>query len=382
MSRLRIGVLIDRVWLGGVEKIAINQVKALREIGAEAALLVLRRENVDFFAKELKEIPVIYLDDKLPRILKFSFKFPFFSFFSFFHLTYPFFIPSVLKDFDTIISHGTYTSLTALSIKKTKKVKLVLVMWDPAGYILKKAYNSGPLKWLSPLLVPLANWLDKRLVKGADMTMVGGSGHDVYLKDLGARSIFKNPPGVYPAKELPKERENFILSVTAWKQGKQPEYHFELMKSLPNYNLIMAGAWIPAAYQKEFQRGLEQQGLEKQIRLTGELSESELNDYYRKARVFLQTNDDRGFGLAALEAAAQGCPFVIPDGQGVCELFAAGEEGFFTKERDTQVILKHLNALLSDQKLAESMGAKAWDKVVKNYSWKKHAEKILKEVEE
>ena len=123
---MRIGILIDRLNIGGVEKIAIQQVQALRNIGVDATLVVLRRKAVvpGAFNELIKTIPVEYLDDALPRICRFSFKFPLFHFFSSFHLTYPFLIPFVFpqKKYDVLIAHGTYTSLSAIAIKRVKKI--------------------------------------------------------------------------------------------------------------------------------------------------------------------------------------------------------------------------------------------------------------------
>jgi len=137
---MRIGILIDRLNVGGVEKIAIEEVKALKELNVDATLLVLSRKSVvkDAFKDLLSDIPIVYLDDRLPRIFKFSFKIPFFYFFSFFHLSYPFLIPFVVKkrEFDFIISHNTYTSFTAITLSKFNKIPYGVYIWDPISYIL------------------------------------------------------------------------------------------------------------------------------------------------------------------------------------------------------------------------------------------------------
>ena len=67
---MKIGVLIDRLNVGGVEKIAIEEVRALIEAGHDAYLVVLRRKAVveNAFPDLLKDVPVIYLDDRLPSI--------------------------------------------------------------------------------------------------------------------------------------------------------------------------------------------------------------------------------------------------------------------------------------------------------------------------
>lgn len=387
MEKQRIGVLIDRLWLGGVEKIAAEEVRNLNKIDVEAKLVILKREKEKEkdFQEFLRGIPVVYLDDRLPTILKFSFKFPFFSFFSLFHLTYPLLIPWVIKEneFDIFYAHGSYVTFSAIGIKIFKKISFVSVVWDPIAYIIEKAYPSGPIKWFSRILIPLARFFDYLVITQSSKVMLGGLAHKRFLDSIKSASekFFINPPSVYPATTLPEKRGDFLLTVTAWKEGKKPEYNLELAKQLREVKIVMAGSWYPDDLERKFKEKITEQNLSDQVIVTGKLSEKELNKLYLKARLFFQTQDDRGFGLSALEAAAQGCPFIIPKGQGVGELFKDKEDGFFVGERDTDSFLKLINQLLKDEKLAYRLGKNAYRKVVKEYSWEKHVQK-MKEVSE
>src|SRR5262245_12416719 len=122
----KVGVLIDRIVAGGVEKIAIQQTNALVTSGHNATLLVLsRRDNdPDAFREIIQNIPVEYLEDRLPAFMKFSFKVPFFTFFSLFHITYPLLLPFFIKqkEFRYIISHNSYTTFTALTLSLIKNI--------------------------------------------------------------------------------------------------------------------------------------------------------------------------------------------------------------------------------------------------------------------
>lgn len=378
---MKIGVLIDALHSGGVEKIAIRQVEALNKIGQEASLLVLKRTNVENYPylDTLKTIHVVYLDDRLPRLFKLTFKFPFFSFFSLYHLTYSLFIPWVIKSSDAsvFISHGTYTTFSAININKIKKLPYFVVIWDPISYIIKKVYTKGLVSNLKFILNPLATILDKLIVRNSAGVIVGGKPHIPYLKSLGAKKIFISYPGVDPAPTLNENRENTILAVTSWNSGKQPEYNLKILEKIPEAKMIFAGSWHPGALQAKFSEAVKKYNLEKRVEITGPLSEVDLNMFYGRCRVLLQTNDDRGFGMPALEAASQGCPFVIPQGQGVGELFTDGEDGFFTKERDTDAIVEKLNIVLKNHDLANKMGENGWKKVIEKYSWKKHAELLV-----
>lgn len=384
MTNKRVGILIDALHSGGVEKVAINQVAALNQIGVETSLVVLRRTPLKNhpFSEILAKIPVMYLDDKLPWFLKLSFKFPYFSFFSLFHLTYPLFLPWIINkdDFRVIISHGTYSTITSLSLKLFLGIPYFLSLWDPIFYILKKSYPSGPINKLKPILLPLGKFMDRVLVKSADRILIAGNAHADYLKGIASEKIIILYPGVEVNKEIQDKKDNYIISATAWKEGKNPEYLLELLKKLPSAKLVVAGSWYPEDLLTGFKEKVISSGFENRVDITGPLSEEELRRLYSKATVFLQISDDRGFGMAALEAASCGCPFIIPEHQGVGELFTDGEEGYITRVKDSEQISFLIDKLLKNPDLARKMGYKAWEKVSTNYTWEKHAQKLNFEI--
>lgn len=378
MKGIKAGVLIDRLNVGGVEKIAIEQVNALRKIGVDAQLLVLRRKGIvnNAFEDRRKKIPTIYLDDRLPKYLKFTFNFPVFHFFSFFHLTYPFFIPFVIKkdEFDFIFSHGTYTTFTALMIKKISKINYAVFVWDPISYILERVY-SRRFGILLKVILPISQFFDRIIVQNADAVLVGGEAHSKFLKKFG-QNITVISPAVTPTKEPLKDRNGKVLIVAAWKYGKNPEFIFDLLEKNSSLRFDLVGKWLVPQQKKKFIAELKKRKYTKQINIVGPVSDEELNNNYKKSQVVLQITDDRGFGMPALEAAGNGTPFVIPKGQGVCKLFKDKIDGYYVKEKNTQEILMRLSELVSDKKRALEMGAHGWKTVVDNYSWENHARKL------
>ena len=213
MNGVKAGVLIDRLNVGGVEKIAIEQVIALRKIGVDATLIVLRRKGIvnNAFEDRRKKIPTIFLDDRLPQYLRFTFNFPVFHFFSSFHLTYPFLIPFVVKknEFDFLFSHGTYTTFTALMMKRINKINYAVFVWDPISYILERVYSQkfGPL--LKVVLV-ISNFFDRIIVRNASAVLVGGEAHSKFLKKF-VSDITIIPPAVVPTKKPLKTRNGKVL---------------------------------------------------------------------------------------------------------------------------------------------------------------------------
>jgi glycosyltransferase involved in cell wall biosynthesis len=122
---------------------------------------------------------------------------------------------------------------------------------------------------------------------------------------------------------------------------------------------------------------VKEKGYINNLTIVGSVTEEELNSYYSRALVFLQINNDKGFGMPALEAAANGTTFIIPEGQGVCELFRDRIDGYFTNEKNATEILQIINELLLNPQVAYGMGQSAWNRVKCEYTWEQHAKKIM-----
>src|SRR3989344_6911146 len=96
--KIKVGVVIDQLLPGGVQKTAIEEVKNLRKLGCSASLLILMRKGFEKKSQYLvKDIPFEFLSDRYPKLLQKSFKLPFFTFLSTLHLVSPIFIPLKVK---------------------------------------------------------------------------------------------------------------------------------------------------------------------------------------------------------------------------------------------------------------------------------------------
>lgn len=379
----RVAVLIDQLRYAGVEKIAVKEVLALRRMGIEATLVVMRRRASDehTFKEILENIPVVFLSDRLPRIFCLSFKFPILAFFSLFHVTFPFLAISKVsrKEFDITVSHGTYTCLTAITLSKLRDIPFIAYIWDPSSYITGRVYSERVrFALLQSLMKGIGLFIDKCIVKNSRITLTACRKH------LATLSVLDNPkkirilyPSIDSASEVKAPKENYVLVATAWKEGKEPEYLLEMVRRNKDLKFVVAGSWHPQEYQKKFLDKIKSFGLQEQITVTGTLSEEKLKELYKKALVFLQFKADIGFGMPALEAAANGCTFIIPKGQGVCDLFENGVDGFYIKEKDDDAIIKYLKLLHKERELAIKMGVSAWTKVKQKHSWAKHSGNIL-----
>jgi glycosyltransferase involved in cell wall biosynthesis len=386
---MRIGVIVDRLEVGGVEKVAIQQVAALRELGHEANLVLLRRrgEGLRVFADALESVPVRVLERRLPRVLRGSAPMPGFAFLQTFHLTYPAFARALLRrgEFDRLLAHGTYTCLTAFAVGRARSIPVAAFIWDPTYHVLSSAaYSERALRRFLPVLLPMARRFDRWLARRADLIVLGGMAYHNYLDELGARRTLVSYPAVTPAEEpLPASaRDREMLAVTAWKQGKDPERVLALLDHAKDLKLVMAGAWLDPRLRAHFEREVQRRHLGDRVEVTGALSQGDLSNRYARARFVVQTWPSPGFGLSPLEAAARGTTFVAPSAQGSGEIFRNGTDGFLYSAGDEEALIGAVDRLARDEDQAVTMGENAWNWVRAHHTWKARATELAKALEE
>lgn len=233
---MKIGILLDRLTLGGVAKVGIEEVRNLIKLGHEAYLLVLFKGKGDENCYEdiRTEVPTIFLSERYPFPFNHSVKFPLFSFFSTFHLSSVMVAPGAIKGLglDALIVHGTYTCFSAMRVHKVLKIPYLAYIWDPISYVLPKAYSSAPLRRLFPILLPVARRLDRAIAQHASGLITSLKDHQALLERLSQRRPYLVSPGCYPVDEPPPKRGDHILALTKWVMGKRPEFLLQVLKRL------------------------------------------------------------------------------------------------------------------------------------------------------
>ena len=134
--------------------------------------------------------------------------------------------------------------------------------------------------------------------------------------------------------------------------------------------------------------GSERNNLEnrvKELNLTeivsfaGWVNQSETLDYYRKADIFCFPSIREFGGAVVIEAMACGLPCIVANNGGIGE-YVNEETGFkiepISREYLTQELTNKIKMLVEDDKLRESMSAKAIERA-KDFEWENKARKIV-----
>lgn len=373
----KIAVFVDQLVLGGVQKDAIEEVRMFRKLGYQAKLVSLMRQGFKpKYLKYVQDIPFEFLSDRYPPLLKHSFKFPVFSFFSTLHLISPFLTPFFVKkkEWDIIVAHGTTTCLTTLALK-TRSIEYIAVIHDPMEYILKQVYKETLLKVFFGILSPILYIIERAIVENAKLTVVVSHVHAAFIE-----KTYKIKPdiltaGSAPLEKLPKKRQKFLLAASRWELSKNPVLLLKVLEKIPKSLLVIAGSWTRDKELKWFKGKIRKLGLLNRVKIYSPVSDKKLKQLYSQALAWIHPNFE-AFGVGGLEAAAHGCPIIIPKGSGVTELFEDQKDGLFPKKPTLSDFLPAVQALVSDPKRAYLMGKSAYS-TSKIYSWENHAKKLI-----
>ena len=384
---MKIGILVDEIAPGSAPKLIGWPIRKLKELGVEAEALVIiekdhwekNRAHYDF---HLQGAPLRYLVPRCPGwARKINFKFPGMSFFSLHHVLSLFFAHRAVKDreFDVILALCQYSAFAARNIFKKRRIPFLLHVWDPSTYTAEKIYKNrmGALKY--KLLCFMAGWLDRFAFKKCLGATITCSFHEKSFRRLTEKPLEKLPPGCF-IKEHPahfQRRLPMILTYDRWDIGNIPVIFLDILRKLArkDIRLTIGGFWHPRALKDDFEKEVEKRELRDRVRLLGGLNEDKIMELCSEAYVHVHPVHE-AFGMQSLEAAACGCPIIIPAGSGVTELFEHGKSGLFPENPTIDEFVKHLDFLFANMDKAAQMGREAW-LAARNYTWEKHAERLL-----
>jgi phosphatidylinositol alpha-1,6-mannosyltransferase len=158
----------------------------------------------------------------------------------------------------------------------------------------------------------------------------------------------------------------------------------ELIRHQPELHYLIAGV----GEDESRLRGIVQElGLQKQVTFIGKITDSELADHYRLCDCFVMlsredyvTPNVEGFGLVYLEAAACAKPAIAGRGGGVPDAVEDGVSGLLVDPCNNSEIVASVARIFSEPNLLKNLGEAAHLRVLKNFSWQKMAERIVKEM--
>lgn len=212
-------------------------------------------------------------------------------------------------------------------------------------------------------------WRDRKIyeygLRNADIIAVQG----VNQQDLLKKNYHLNSFPINMAVEIPNDetaesqKDIDVLWVNNMRPFKRPELTFELAKALPDYRFVMIGG--PCGGLEGYYNKIRHTALDvKNLDFIGPVNYKDVNDYFLRAKVFVNTSESEGYPNSFLQAWIRGVPvvsFFDPDG-----LIVHNNLGYSPSTLEN--IAQRLENLLTNEAERLEIGKRAKDFVLRHYS--------------
>jgi phosphatidylinositol alpha-1,6-mannosyltransferase len=126
---------------------------------------------------------------------------------------------------------------------------------------------------------------------------------------------------------------------------------------------------------------IQDQGLDKVVRMLGQVPNDELQAAYAMADLFVMPNvpvagNSEGFGIVSLEARASGLPVVASSLEGIGDSFTSEDDGILVPPKDVEAFVAAIDHLLKTKSTLEAR-LRRRRRVESHYGWTHVAEEYL-----
>lgn len=246
---------------------------------------------------------------------------------------------------------------------------------------------------------PLPQW-KKNFLKRVEIWAVSSytakKMQTIHQLEAGNISVLPNGlPKDFSFVSLPKKRDNLSenynikdnqpLILTVCRLSSAEKYKGydlvilalkDMVKFIPDFRYFIVGK----ADQQETKRVkelIETCGLERNVFLTGYVSDQQLAQFYQNATIFAMPSKGEGFGLVFIEAVAQGCMVLAGNKDGSVDALLNGQIAELVDPEDGDAIYQSLLKLLENPSNNEQL-AKRQELVKANFGYETYKANVAR----
>lgn len=280
-----------------------------------------------------------------------------------------------LHQFDIIHAHGEIAGLAAVSASRKLKIPVVVTIH---GIDMCPRMSKGLAKKMFSQVFNQAN----RIVYVGEP--LRKHFHSMISNDAHCRIIHNGfrLPTVRQARPLfiKNEQKICIISVSNLHEGKGIDLTLKALgilrkEGISNWHYMIVGNGDQRTYLENL---VVQFDLEKQVVFMGDCSHEKVYAHLQKADIFCLPSYREAFGIAWLEAMANGLLTIAVKGQGPQTFIEHGKTGLLCDPENVASLVEMLRLSMMDQKEMQKIAHAGQQHVLENFTWKKHAEKLLK----
>ena len=123
---------------------------------------------------------------------------------------------------------------------------------------------------------------------------------------------------------------------------------------------------------------VQQYSLDKYVSFLGSVSDEKLVQLYQKSDIFIFPNINQTWGLAVFEAMLSQCVAIVSNGCGAHEVLTNKQNAIIVKQKSPHEIASAIKHLITVKGEIERIGKNGQEFVIKNLSWNRYTNEILK----
>lgn len=170
-----------------------------------------------------------------------------------------------------------------------------------------------------------------------------------------------------------------MLSVSNLIITKGLDYNLKAVAALrtkfPNLQYHIVGS---GPEQQNLINLTEELGISAQVSFLGALSHEDVFKKMANCQIFSLPSWSEGFGVVYIEAMSQGKPIIACQGEGIEDVIQRGVNGMLVSPKDVDSLVETIDFLISYPDEANQMGQRAQETVMKNYTWRKIVQNLIK----
>jgi len=308
---------------------------------------------------------------------------------------------SVIKNYDIGVVICSHIATGLLALKSKKKTGIPYVIFAHGQEVFRSAlcgknsisyrcakeiFNNASIIYVSNNFTKgiVETWLyDKSKVK--KIPFVGADTKRFFPKKKNNKTI----------KKFGLEENKVLLTVTRLDDYKGVDFVIKslplIIKEIPNIRYIVVGTGTEMEKLKQLTKEI---GVEKHVIFTGNIDESELNDYYNLCDVFIMCSRDcvekspicskggmvEGFGVVFIEANACEKPVIGGNSGGIPDAVIDGKTGLLVNPIDINDIKEKIVKLLTNKKYADELGKNGRKRAIEELNYKQAADIVTKDL--
>lgn len=263
---------------------------------------------------------------------------------------------------DFVIQRGlTFFSCLLALYCRISGIKFIFMFahnYEPEGHYQKNNKRCMPF----PLLLKYSYLLVCQSSDQISMVNEKYRGKTILMKSM------------YPVSRISKKEPDMILWVSRIEKWKQPEVFIRLAEKFSNHKFMMIAPTVPG--KEDYAEKIYSMVWKyKNIILKKYVPFTEIDGYFRKSKIFINSSIEEGFPNTFVQAAKNGTPIVSlnvnPDN--FLDNFRCG----FSCGGSIDTAIQKIELLLKDKKLYKEMSENAFSYAMENHDIKNNIDLFL-----